>query len=293
MKRKDHDIDRQAVRTNLHQHVEQLSVKIGERHLWKEGSLNEAADYIESVFRTQGYAATRQNFSAYGKGVCNILAETEGQNKGNVVVGAHYDTVPGSPGADDNASSIAILLELSRLMQEGPASKRIIFAAFVNEESPCFGTGKMGSMVYAQHLKEIKKTDVEVMISLEMLGYFRNNEPQRYPFSIMKYIYPRTADFLAVVGNYDAWKYVSSLKKGMRKNAAIKVRSLIVPEQVGGINRSDNSAFWEYGYRAVMLTDTANYRNKNYHQETDMIDTLNFDIMTEIVRGLYYTLKHF
>jgi len=290
MKRMNDGFDQQIVLKNLYRHVEYLSVKIGERHLWKEGSLERAADYIESIFQVERYAVTRQNFTAYGKEVCNILVDNEGKEKGLAIVGAHYDTVPGSPGADDNASSIAVLLELARLIQGIPTNKRIIFAAFVNEESPCFGTEKMGSMVYAKHLKE-KGLPVEIMLSLEMLGYFRNEESQRYPFSAMKFIYPRSADFLAVVGNYESSNYISFIKKEIRKNASINVRSMIVPAQVGGINRSDNSSFWENGFRAVMLTDTANYRNKNYHQETDTIDTLNFNSMAEIVKGLYHTLQ--
>jgi len=292
MKRKNDGLNWQSVRDNLHRHVEQLSLKIGERHLWKEGSLDKAADYIESAFQAAGYSAIRQPLTAYGKSVCNVLAEKEGPEQGIVIIGAHYDTVPGSPGADDNASSVAVMLELSRIIRGIPTNKRIVFAAFVNEESPCFGTEKMGSMVYARDLKG-RGMSVEVMISLEMLGYFRSNESQKYPFSIMKYLYPGTADFLVIAGNYDSSKYISFLKKEIRKNTNMPVRSLIVPAQVGGINRSDNSSFWEYGFKAVMLTDTASYRNKNYHQESDTIDTLNFDAMTEIVKGLYYALQRF
>lgn len=125
-----------------------------------------------------------------------------------MIIGAHYDTVPGSPGAEDNASSVAVMLERARLIREIRTDNRIIFAAFINEGSPCYGTGKMGSMVYARYLKD-RGMAVKVMISFEMLGYCRSNEKQRYPFSIMRYLYPRSADFLAVAGNYKSSKYIS------------------------------------------------------------------------------------
>ena len=124
-----------------------------------------------------------------------------------------------------------------------------------------------------------------------MIGYFRKDELQQYPFPGLELFYPRTADFLAVVGNFNSLRYVSSLKRGIKRNAAINVRSLVAPEQVAGINRSDHFAFWHHGFKAVMVTDTAFFRNKNYHQETDTTDTLNFNSLTEVVKGLYYALQ--
>jgi len=128
------------------------------------------------------------------------------------------------------------------------------------------------------------------MISLEMIGYFSEEPIQQYPLPCMRLFYPKTADFIAVVGNFNSSKYVSFLKKGIRKHSAMNVRSLTAPEHLGGIGLSDNSSFWRHGYRAVMVTDTSFFRNKNYHQETDTIDTLNFEAMAEVIKGLYYTL---
>ena len=129
------------------------------------------------------------------------------------------------------------------------------------------------------------------MISLEMIGYFRSDEEQEYPFPGMNLFYPKTADFLAIAGNVQSAKYASFFKKNIRRSSEINVRSFIVPEQVAGINRSDNYSFWKHGYKAIMITDTAFFRNKNYHQESDTIDTLNFNSMTEVVKGLYHSLK--
>ncbi len=280
---------RQVITENLHKHVEHLSVKIGERHMWKEGSLNKAADYIQSEFQDNGYSIERQTYSCYGRSVSNLIAEKSGTDEGVVVIGAHYDTVPGTPGADDNASAVAGLLELARLHKGSLNHKHLVFVAFVNEEPPCFGSPNMGSIVYARHLRE-QKVSVDVMISLEMIGYFRHESIQKYPLPGMRFLYPKTADFIAVVGNFHSSRYVSFLKKGFKRHSAINARALTAPEYFGGISLSDNSSFWRYGYRAVMVTDTSFFRNNNYHQETDTIDTLNFEAMTEVVKALYYTL---
>ncbi len=278
-----------TLENNLYRHVDRLSVKIGERHLWKKGSLDAAADYIEWVLADSGYDVSRQKFTAYGNAVSNLIAERSGTQEGVIVLGAHYDTVPGSPGADDNASAVAGMLELARLCKRKTLRKRLVFAAFANEESPCFGSANMGSMVYAKSLRE-NNVAVEVMICLEMIGYFDGAGTQNYPFSGMQFIYPKTADFLAVVGNLNSSRYVSLIKRKIRKNADIRVRSLIAPSQAAGISHSDHSAFWRHGFRAVMITDTAYYRNRNYHQETDTIDSLNFHAMAKVVKGLHRTL---
>jgi Zn-dependent M28 family amino/carboxypeptidase len=282
--------EKHAVMENLHQHVGYLSVKIGERHLWKEGSLSRTAEYIESAFTSSGYTVQRQTYSCYGKSVSNLIAEKTGTEKEAVVIGAHYDTVPGTPGADDNASAVAGLLELARLHRDIPTRKTLLFLAFANEEPPCFGFSNMGSMVYAKSLKD-QGQPVEVMVSLEMIGFFRTERIQNYPLPGMNLLYPKTADFIGVVGNFRSSKYVSLFKRGIRKHSAIDVRSLTGPEFFGGINLSDNSSFWHHGYRAIMVTDTSFFRNQNYHQETDTIDTLDFEKMAEVVRGLHFTLS--
>lgn len=280
---------KQALKQNLYRHVEHLSVRIGDRHLWKEGSLNKSADYIESVFASSGYTVRRQNYSCYGQSVSNLIAEKTGTEKELVIVGAHYDTVPGSPGADDNASAVAGLLELAGLNQETSNKKTLVFSAFVNEEAPCFGSPNMGSMVYAKRLKE-ERIPVDVMVSLEMIGYFSEERIQAYPLPGMGLVYPKTGDYIGVVGNFHSSKYTTFFKKGIRKHSNIRARSLTAPEFFGGINLSDNYSFWHHGYRAVMITDTSFFRNRHYHQLTDTIDTLDFDRMTEVVKGLYYTL---
>jgi len=282
--------DEEKVKENLYRHVEALSVRIGERHLWKENSLREAMEYIDSELRSYGYEVWHQTYPCYGQNVSNLSVEKSGTKKGGlIVIGAHYDTVPETPGADDNASAVAGLLELARLFQMIQPQKTLRFVAFVNEEPPCFGFSDMGSMVYANYLKE-HRIPVEVMISLEMIGYFREERIQRFPLPGMELFYPKTGNFIGVVGNIPSHRYVRLFKNGIRKYSLIDARSLTAPEFFGGINLSDNYSFWRHGYRAVMVTDTSFFRNPNYHQETDTIDTLHFEGMSEVIKGLFYTL---
>jgi len=286
------NFQKEEITKNLYRHVAHLSVKIGERHLWRNGSLSQAAEYIESVLTSYGYEVWRQTYSCYSKGVSNLIVEKKGNDGEVLIIGAHYDTVPGTPGADDNASGLAGLLELARLHQPCSNRRTLVFAAFVNEEPPCFGSHHMGSWVYAKHLRE-RNVPVVLMISLEMIGYFKHEITQKYPLPCMRFFYPRTADFIGVVGNFPSRKYVSQFKKGIRKHSTILSCSLTAPEFFGGINLSDNYSFWQHGYRAIMITDTSFFRNRNYHLETDTIDTLHFEQMAEVVRGLHLTLLDF
>jgi len=277
------------LRENLREHVEQLAVRIGERNLWKDDSLERAAAYIEGAFRRHGYHARRQSYTCYGKTCSNLVAESEGTGR-RIVVGAHYDTVPGSPGADDNASAVAGLLELARLFRESPGRRKISFAAFANEEPPFYGSKNMGSMVYAASLRA-RGAPVDFMISLEMIGCFSEERIQQYPLPGMGLFYPKTADFIGIAGNFRSWGAVSRLRKGLRKHSAVRVQTMVGPESVGGINLSDNVSFWRHRYRAVMVTDSAFFRNRHYHLETDTPETLDFDSMAEVVKGLFHTLR--
>jgi Zn-dependent M28 family amino/carboxypeptidase len=279
-----------SVREALYRHVEYLSVQIGERHLWKEDSLSKAAEYIRSQLASFGYPLEQQSYRCEDSSVWNLWVEKKGRSPQVLVVGAHYDTVPGTPGADDNASGVAILLELARVLRESSTRQGLLLAAWVNEEPPFFGTPQMGSMVFARSLRE-RGTPVEVMMSLEMVGYFQAAPIQRFPLPGMGLFYPRIADYIGVVGNLRSSRYVSLIKKGLRRNCRLRVHSLAAPAHFGGIHLSDHLSFWRQGYRALMITDTAFYRNPHYHLESDTIDTLNFDSMAELVRGLSLTLS--
>jgi Zn-dependent M28 family amino/carboxypeptidase len=277
--------------TNLRDHVTHLAHHIGERHLWRRDSLARAADYIETSMVRYGYAPARQNYKAYGQPVSNIIAETAGSHSGTIVIGAHYDTVPGSPGADDNASAVAGLLELARMVAIRPCRLNLIFAAFVNEESPAYGSDYMGSMQYAKLLAKERRS-IRFMICLEMIGYFRKDRPQNYPIGLMRHFYPKSGDFIAVVGDFKSGRLVHRLARNIQRFGGLTTAALVAPRHFGGIDRSDHLAFWNHGFKAVMITDTANFRNPNYHLESDTVDTLNFDLAAQVVAGLYGALRH-
>jgi Zn-dependent M28 family amino/carboxypeptidase len=277
--------------SNLRDHVTHLAHRIGERHLWRGGSLARAADYIESSMVRYGYTPTRQNYTAYGKTVSNIIAETAGPHTDSIVIGAHYDTVPGSPGADDNASAVAGLLELARLAASPPGRLKHIFVAFVNEESPAYGSDYMGSVQYVKLLTKERRS-IRFMICLEMIGYFRKDRPQNYPIGLMRRFYPKSGDFIAVVGDFKSGRLVHWLARNIQRFGGLKTAALVAPRHFGGIDRSDHLAFWNHGYRAVMVTDTANFRNPNYHRESDTVDTLDFEMAARVVAGLYGALRH-
>lgn len=280
------DAEKRTLMKNLRRHVSHLSVHIGERHLWNGDSLEQAAHYIASEFSTAGYVPMRQTFMAYRKPVSNIVVEKNGASQRIIVVGAHYDSVPGSPGADDNASAVAGLIELARMLKDIRCASSFRFVGFVNEESPSFGSEYMGSMQYAMHLKE-RGENVAFMIALEMIGYFDKRRLQTYPLSLMRRFYPKTSDFIAIIGDLHSHRPARALARKMRQEGCVRTATLIAPRQFGGIDRSDHSSFWKHDFKAVMITDTALFRNENYHRETDTIDTINFEMMTDVVASLY------
>jgi Zn-dependent M28 family amino/carboxypeptidase len=278
-------LEKRTLMQNLRRHAAHLSVEIGERHLWNGDSLERTARYIESEFVAAGCAPTRQTYTAYRRPVSNIIAEKKGARPRSIVVGAHYDSVPGSPGADDNASAVAGLLELARMLGNSRCACGLKFAAFVNEESPSFGSDYMGSMQYARLLKN-RGEDVAFMIALEMIGCFDKRKPQNYPLRLMRRFYPKTGEFIGIVGDFRSHRPVLALARAMRRQALVPTSALVAPRQFGGIDRSDHSSFWRHGFKALMVTDTAFFRNENYHRETDTIDTLNFEVMADVVASL-------
>ncbi len=282
-------VEKLILSQSLRRHVARLSVDIGERHLWNGDSLERAAQYIESEFSAAGYTPTRQTYTAYRRPVSNIIAEKKGIRSQSIVIGAHYDSVPGSPGADDNASAVAGLLELARMLRTTSCTCGFKLVAFVNEESPSFGSDYMGSMQYARRLKE-RGENVAFMIALEMIGFFDKHKPQDYPLRLMRRFYPKTGDFIGIVGDLRSHRPALALARAMRRQGLAPTSALVAPGQFGGIDRSDHSAFWKHGFKALMVTDTAFFRNENYHKETDTIDTLNFEAMADVVASLFAAL---
>ena len=269
---------------NLKSHVKVLSSQIGERNIKKYEKLEAAADYIINEFRTYGYEVRMQEYAVDGYKVNNIIALKKGTEnmKEKVVVGAHYDSSI-TPGADDNASGVAGLLELARSIAKEQINSDIEFVGFVNEEPPYFKTEQMGSKVYAKKEKD-KNTKIKVAIILEMLGYYSNNlGSQKYP-PPLGIVYPNRGNFLLVVGNKDSKELVNAFSKSFKSNSELPIKTISI--NVQGTDFSDNWSFWQEGYKAIMVTDTAFYRNSNYHKEGDTYGTLNYEYMAEGIQGI-------
>jgi len=252
-------------------------------------SLNKSADYILEEFKKTGCRIQIQSFvydkNEYRNVICSFGPE-EGER---IIVGAHYDVYGNQPGADDNASGVAGLLELSRLVKSlKPSLKyRLDFTAYTLEEPKLFRTRHMGSYVHAESLANAGVL-VRAMISLEMIGYFSDKpKSQKYPVFFLKWFYPDTGNFIAVVGKLGQKNLVESVRKNISEAANIPVESIAAPSFLPGIDFSDHQSFWRFTYKALMITDTAFYRNHNYHETTDTIDTLDFKKIAEVVKGLY------
>ncbi len=283
--------DRDAVRTRLVETVGYLSETIGQRSYLDLDSLGRSADYIESRLRETGCPVKRQPFPYRGNIYHNISAEVAGTGDSGekmLVVGAHYDTALYTPGADDNASGIAALLELAGMTARSPLKRPVRFVAFCLEEPPAYMTKSMGSYLYARSLRE-EGIPVLGMLSLEMLGYYADgNGTQYYPSSLFRPFYPDRGNFIAFVGNLSSRSFTLRLKKAFAAASSVPVESLSGISVIPGVDFSDHRNFWKFGFAACMVTDTAFYRNPHYHSPGDTADTLDYDTMAAVVQGLHH-----
>lgn len=269
--------------------VQKLSVDIGPRNHDHFESLRSASEYIQREFKSLGYEIELQRYSVLGKEVENIIVSIGPKNAERIIVGAHYDTFGNQAGADDNASGVAGLLVLAKLLKKHnqELKKRIDLVAFTLEEPPFFRSERMGSYVHAKSLND-KNIKIRGMISLEMIGYFaKAKDSQEYPLGILSLFYPDKGNFIAVISDLSSWGLKSELRDYMSKSN-IDVQTLGAPAGLVGVDFSDHLNYWMFDYDAVMITDTAFYRNQNYHQLTDTIETLDFTNMAKVVKSVYY-----
>ncbi len=275
----------------LYADVKKLTSVQPSRSIENPGSLNEISAYIESQFKELDCRVQIQPFKVAGKEYTNVIA-TFGPVEGErLIVGAHYDVYNDQPGADDNASGVAGLLELGRMLHRlKPQLRfRIDLVAYSLEEA-YFDTPWMGSAVHAQSLVD-EGVKVKCMICLEMIGYFSEKPgSQGFPVSLLKAVYPTTGNFIGVVGKLWDRRLVKNIKVFMLQAADIDVCSINAPTSLWGANLSDHLNYWKNGFDAVMITDTAFLRNHNYHRVTDTIETLNFQEMAKVVKGVYWTI---
>ena len=278
----------------LRGHVHYLAGVLGERNSRNYGRLEQAREYIEEVFSRTGYRIGHDVYDCGGREYRNVVATIPGAASAGpvLVVGAHYDTAVGSPGADDNASGVAVLLELARVLAEETAAASIRWVAFTLEESPHFRTDSMGSRVHARRCRR-RGDPIRGMISLEMVGYYRNAPgSQTHPLSWMRWFYPDRGNFIAVAGNYSSRRLVRRLSRLLSVHGRLPVEHAALPF-VPGVGLSDNWSFWQEGYQALMVTDTAFFRNRHYHRSTDLPETLDYQSMAFLVRGLAESLIRF
>jgi Zn-dependent M28 family amino/carboxypeptidase len=276
----------------LRRHVERLAGELGERSVRRPAALEAAAEYISAEWASQGHGVSAQAYRTRGVECLNLAIEIPGRDRAAeiVVAGAHYDTVAGSPGADDNASGIAALLELGRALRDFAPSRTLRLVAFVNEEPPFFFLGEMGSQVYAHEARR-RGDDIPVMLSLEMLGYFSDRPgSQSYP-PLMRHFYPDTGNFIGFVSNLRSRRELKRVVAAFKRVSDFPVRSAVLPGFMPGVGWSDHRSFWRQGYRALMVTDTAFHRNPYYHTALDRPGTLDYRAMAQITAGLAGTLR--
>lgn len=271
--------------------VEVLAGAIGERNQTRIASLDSAARFIETTFRTLGYTieiqSYRANTGARNIPFRNIEATLRGAgHPGEIVlIGAHYDSVIESPGADDNASGTSSLLEIAQLVANEHPDRTVRFVAFANEEPPLFWTEDMGSLRYARMAKA-RGDSIVAMLSLESLGYYSVAEgSQRYPL-FLHWFYPNRGDFIAFVGNLGSRSLVRRVVRDFRSHTQFPSQGTAAPKQIPGIGWSDHWSFWQVGYAGIMITGTAPNRNANYHTPEDLPATLDYDRMARVVHGV-------
>lgn len=276
---------------HLRRHVDVLSELIGPRYLGRPKQLAAAATYIEREFVALGDTVERQTYDVDGITTANLIVERLGKRhpQAIVILGAHYDTIPCTPGADDNASAVAVLIEVARLLQERASQRTIRFVAFTCEEPPHFYTSTMGSQVYARRCRT-RGEKILGMLCLEMVGFY-SDEPasQMLPEGIprgLSWLFPRRGNFLAAVGNLQSIGLAWNFRRGFKQRSRLPLFSICLPEVISEIRLSDNSSFWDHGYPALMLTDTSFLRNPHYHQDSDRADTLNYVQMARASRGV-------
>lgn len=275
-------------RERLRATVEKLSCECGERNLRNWSGLTKTADFIRKNLSSLGYTIEDHEFQCDGVAMENIVAELGSatySDEGIIVIGAHYDTIYGSPGADDNASGVAVMLELARLSADLKPRRRVRFIAFANEEHLEGGKEEMGSYKYAALCSD-RSEDIVAMLSLEMLGVYSDEDgSQKYPEPFNKF-YPSKGNFIGFVGNVASGPLVRRALKVFRRKAKIGSQGVAAPDFIRHAGRSDHWGFWEFGYPALMVTDTADFRSSHYHTAGDTIDKVDFEKMTLATYGL-------
>lgn len=280
-----------VLRDTLNRDVERLAGEIGERNMNRFHSLELAADFLEASLAAAGYAVHRHTYDALGQSVSNLEVEIQGSSRADeiVVIGAHYDSVQGSPGANDNATGAAAVLALARTFAKATPSRTLRFLEFVNEEPPYFQTEAMGSLVYARRCRQ-RQERIVAMVSLETLGYYADARgSQHYPFPFHLF-YPSIGNFIGFVGNIRSGRLVRAAIDSFRRAARFPSEGVATFSTIPGVGWSDQWAFWQQGYPGIMVTDTAPYRYPHYHTVEDTPEQIDYERLAHVVDGLQHVV---
>ena len=273
--------------TALHAHVQALAGEIGERNVWRPRALRAAADYVRRTWEAQGYRVVAHEYPLEGERWANLEVVRPGRRAPHeiVIIGAHYDSVLGSPGANDNGSGVAALLELSRAFTARQTDRSVRFVAFVNEEPPFFRTGDMGSQHYARAARA-KNEDVRAMLALETIGYY-DDAPgsQQYP-PLFSLFFPDRGNFIGLVSNFGSRALLRRAVAAFRAASDLPLEYVSTFGWVPGVDWSDHGSFWDQGYPAIMITDTALYRYPYYHSARDTPDKLDYARLARVTAAL-------
>ncbi len=278
--------DEVTLREELRADVQKLAGEIGERNMRHYPQLNAAADFIENSFSRAGLHPRRDSYDLHGQACHNIEAEIPGTHPEIILIGAHYDSVFGSPGANDNGSGVAATLALARRFAGRKPEHTLRFVAFANEEPPYFLSGEMGSLVYAGRCKA-RGDKISAMISLETIGYFSDApHSQTYPSRVLGAFYPKFGNFIGFVANVHSRVLLRRVIALFRRHAKIPSEGAALPSFVPGVSWSDQWSFWRNGYPGIMITDTAPFRYPYYHSANDTPDKLDYERFTLVVSGM-------
>lgn len=277
----------------LQRHVRELSETFHPRRFDHDRHLDAAADYVLAAFHATGARTEEQSFEVGGRRFRNLIARFGPAEGDLLVIGAHYDSCGDTPGADDNASGVAGLLELARLLALNAPARPVELVAYTLEEPPFFRSDDMGSVRHARRLHEQGRR-VRLMLSLEMIGYFRDTpDSQRYPVGGLGLLYPDQGNFIALVGAYRDFGAMRRVKGLFLGASDLPVVSINAPERLEGVDFSDHASYWRFDMPAIMVTDTAFLRNPNYHGPGDTADTLDYARMAQVVLGAYAVAREF
>lgn len=280
--------DLNHIRQELESDIYFMSVTLGPRNAFSYERLRQCAAWIKKRWESQGYAVKSHTFSIQGQDYENLEIEIKGRKSPTeiVIVSAQYDTLPDSPGANNNASGVAVLLQLSNLLKNYSPDRTLRLINFVNEEDPFFGTEWMGSFTYAEDVYK-RNENIKIMLSIDSIGIYKDEPGSQklpFPFSVF---YPDRGNFLAFIGDFDSRTYMIRATKGFKKGSSFPIKAGVVPKWVKGAAWSDHSSFWKFGFAGMQITDTGAFRSPYHTTAEDTMEKIDIEALSRIVMGMY------